>query len=367
MISCRPRRAVIGKLHNLLRYCGVLLLGLCMLCGCGTANTEIILTTDFKEGEVFRIEDTSCYLPEIMVYLVNSENRYDEIFGEEIFAVPIGDSTVGDAYKETILARIAQIKVMNLLAKDYDLTLSDDENALVVAAADAYFKTLNADEVQTMNVNTDTIRQLYKEFAIANKLYHMITEAVQPEISDDEARAVSVKSILIKTYSMTNGGTRIEFTAQQREEALLRAMDALAKIHAGTDFDIVAADYNEDSESSYSFGRGVMPEAFEEAAFNLDTGEVSEIVETEYGYHILMCTSSFDRDETDANKAGILKKRQQEEFNSIYDEYVKTLTSNLNKPLWESVEYQKTQNVNTTGFFDVYDTYFAQTEPSENE
>ena len=32
-------------------------------------------------------------------------------------------------------------------------------------------------------------------------------------------------------------------------------------------------------------------------------------------------------------RAGILKKRQQEEFNSIYDEYVKTLTSNLNKDL----------------------------------
>ncbi len=335
---------------------------LCMICvllaGCGRARTEIILTTDFKDGEVFRIEKTSCYLPEIMVYLVNSENRYDEIFGEQIFAVPIGDHTVGDAYKETILARIAQIKVMNLLAKNYDLTLTKEEEALVEEAADTYFQSLNADEVSLMNVNTATIRQLYYEFALANKLYHTITEAVQPEISDDEARAVSVKSILIKTYSMTNSGTRIEFTQQQRDEALDRAMDALAKIHAGTDFDIVAADYNEDSESAYSFGRGVMPNAFEEAAFNLDNGEVSEIISTEYGYHIIMCTSSFDRDETDANKAVILKKRQQEEFNIIYDQYVQTLTSNLNKPLWDSISYEKSPGVSTTSFFEVYDRYF---------
>ena len=238
------------------------------------------------------------------------------------------------------------------------MTLTDEEEALVDEAAATYFQSLNADEVTLMNVNTATIRQLYYEFAVANKLYHTITEAVQPEISDDEARAVSVKSILIKTYSMTNGGTRIEFTKQQREEALDRAMDALAKIHAGTDFDIVAADYNEDSESTYSFGRGVMPQAFEEAAFNLSNGEVSEIITTEYGYHILMCTSSFDRDETDANKAGILKKRQQEEFNIIYDQYVQTLTSNLNKSLWESISYRKPPGVNTTSFFDVYDKYF---------
>ena len=332
-----------------------------MLCGCGRRNkTEIILTTDFKPDEVFRIEDSSCYLPEVMVYLVNSENRYDEIFGEQIWSVPLGESTVGKEYKETILARIAQIKVMNLLAKDYELTLDDAEMSLADAAADTYFQSLNADEVQTMNVSINTIRQLYQEFALADKLYRTITEAIQPEISDDEARAVTVKSILIKTYSMTNQGTRIEFTQQQRDAAFERAQDALAKIRAGSDFDIVAADYNEDSESTYSFGRGVMPTAFEETAFSLANGEVSEIVETEYGYHIIMCTSSFDRDETDANKAGILKKRQQEEFNRIYDEYVQTLTTNLNGPLWESITYEKSPQVNTTGFFDVYDQVFSR-------
>ncbi|MBO4903008.1 MAG: peptidylprolyl isomerase [Lachnospiraceae bacterium] len=353
------------KPHKILRgavYAALILL-LSFLTACGDRpKTEIILTTDFKEGEVFRIENTSCYLPEIMVYLVNSENRYDEIFGEQIWKVPIDDSTVGDAYKETILARIAQIKVMNLLAKDYEVSLTEEEEALVDAAADEYFRSLTPEEVDIMNVSVQTIRQLYQEFAIANKLYLTITEAVQPEISDDEARAVSVRSILIKTYSMTNGGTRIEFTQQQREEAYNRAQDALAKIRTGTDFDIVAADYNEDSESEYSFGRGVMPVAFEQVAFNLDNGEVSDIIETEYGYHIIMCTSSFDRDETDANKAGILKKRQQEEFNIIYEQFVKTLTANLNAPLWESVTYEKSPAVNTTSFFEVYDRYFAAEE-----
>ena len=338
-----------------------------LFCACGRRNkTEIILTTDFKDNEVFRIEDTSCYLPEVMVYLVNSENRYDEIFGEQIWKVPLKDSTVGDAFKETVLARIAQIKAMNLLAKEYDLTLDEAELALVQEAADTYFQSLNADEIQAMHVNVATIRQLYEEFALANKLYNNITQQIQPEISDDEARAVSVKSILIKTYSMTNEGTRIEFTPQQKDEAYSRAQDALAKIRAGSDFDIVAADYNEDSETVYNFGRGIMPEAFEKAAFSLDNGEVSEIIETEYGYHILMCTSSFNRDETDANKAGILKQRQQEEFNRIYDDFVKGLTTNLNGPLWESITYEKTPKVNTTGFFEVYDRYFApQPESSE--
>lgn len=341
-----------------------------LLAGCGEKNTEIILTTDFKQDEVLRIEDLSCYLPEIMVYLVNSENKYDEVFGEEIWDVPIvtatlTNTTVGEAYKETILARIAQIKVMNLLAREQGLELSEEELSRTKKASDEYFQSLNADEIKTMGISISTVNQLYEEFALANKLYNDITQKIQPEISDDEARAVSVKTILIKTYSVTNEGTKIDYTAAQKDEAFKKAAEALTKIITGTDFDIVAADYNEDEESIYSFGRGVMPEAFEEVAFNLQTDEISDIIHTEYGYHIIKCVSSFDREETDINKAVILKEIQQEEFNKIYNEYVTTLTTNLNAPLWDTVNYRKDSNVNTTDFFDVYDRYFAAGENSE--
>lgn len=329
------------------------------LAGCGNhKNTEVIFTTDFKENEVFRIEDMSCYIPEIMVYLVNSENRYDEIFGEQIWQVPTAGSTVEKEYKETILARIAQIKVMNLLAGQYEVSLDEAEIASTNDAAAEYFNSLNPREVSVMGVDMDIIGQLYREFALANKLYGTIIGSIQPEISDDEARAVTVRSIHIKTYSITNDGTRIEYTAQQKQAAFDRTMEAYKKILDGTDFDVVAADYNEDSESTYSFGRGVMPERFEDAAFNLETDELSSIIETSYGYHIIKCISKFDRDETDANKEEIVKKKQQEAFNEIYDEFVTGLTSNLNSSLWESISYEKIDGVNTTSFFDVFDKYF---------
>lgn len=338
---------------------GTLLIMLLLLMGCGDRkNTEVIFTTDFNENEVFRIEDSSCYLPEIMVYLVNSENRYDEIFGEQIWQVPTANSTVENEYKETILARIAQIKVMNLLAKQYDVSLDKTEIAAADAAASEYFSSLNPREISVMGADENIIKQLYEEFAVANKLYVTITQEIHPEISDDEARAVTVRSILVKTYSMTNDGTRIEYTPLQKQEAFNKAMEAYKKILEGTDFDVVAADYNEDSESSYSFGRGVMPERFEDAAFNLETDEVSSIIETSYGYHIIKCISKFDRDETDANKEGIVREKQQEAFNEIYDEFVTGLTSNLNSNLWESISYKKIEGVNTTSFFEVFDKYF---------
>ena len=82
-------------------------------------------------------------------------------------------------------------------------------------------------------------------------------------------------------------------------------------------------------------------------------------METEYGYHLIYCLSTFNPEETEANKAKIVEKRRQETFNAVYDDFVTTLTSNLNKPLWDSIHYDSGGIVKTTGFFEVYDKYFT--------
>ena len=101
-----------------------------------------------------------------------------------------------------------------------------------------------------------------------------------------------------------------------------------------------------------------MDPAFETAAFNLGTDEISDIVESEYGYHIIKCLTTFDKEETDANKIKIVEQRREEAFGQEYDAYVETLTRNLNEELWDSVSFIHDENVNTQSFFEVYSQYF---------
>ncbi len=331
-----------------------------ILTGCrsGKLPTEVVLTSDFLDNEVFRLEGHPCMKNEIMVYLANSENQYSEVFGSDIWSVPVGDGTLEDSYKDNILARIAQIKTMNLLAEQYEVALDEEEEGKTKAAAREYFDSLTETERDYLDVDMDTIAQLYKEFAIANKLYETITANINPEISDDEARTITVRTILVKTYRMDNG-RRIEYTDEEKRSALSRIAEVRQKLNDGVAFEVLAADYNEDSESEYSFGRGVMPKEFEEAAFNLGVGEVSDIVETQYGYHLIYCVTTFNPEETDANKLKIVDKRKQEAFDEVYNNYVTTLTSNLNKTLWDSIHYDHGGGVTTTSFFDIYDKYFT--------
>lgn len=101
-----------------------------------------------------------------------------------------------------------------------------------------------------------------------------------------------------------------------------------------------------------------MQQSFEEAGFGLGKGEISGVVETDYGYHIMKCISTFNKEATDANKIKIVEQRKDEAFGKEYDDFVKTLTKNLNKELWETVSFIHDDAVNTDGFFEVYDGYF---------
>ena len=125
----------------------------------------------------------------------------------ECSAIQGKDSNTMKEFKNAILARIAQIKAMNILAEtQYEITLSEDEEQRVSAAGREYYESLSEDERGFLDCTQDSITALYREFAIADKLYKAITAGVQPEISDDEARTITVKSILFKTYSLDASG-----------------------------------------------------------------------------------------------------------------------------------------------------------------
>lgn len=336
--------------------------GTVILTGCGNENagTKVVLTTGFEKDEVFRIETSACTLPELMVYLTNIQNKYESVYGSEIWNTNADGVTLEQNVKDIALAQIARIKTMNLMAGNYGLALDDEEKALVENAADTYYNSLNDAEIGQMGISKDTVIDLYTEFALAEKMYQYTIKDINPEISDDEARTITVQHILIKTYAQDGTGRKIEYTERAKEQAYEEACEVLELAREGEDFDELIRRYSEDDQATYSFGKGEMDEAFETAAFNLGKDEISDIVETEYGYHIIKCLNTFDKEETDANKVKIVEQRKAEAFGQEYDAYVQTLTRSLNEELWNSVAFIHDENVTTQNFFDVYAEYFGR-------
>ena len=330
-------------------------------CGKKEGDVKLVLTTGFKKDEIFRIETMSCTLPEVMVYLTNTQDQYESVYGEEIWKTHLDGVTLEESIKETVLAQLAQIKTMNLLAQQHGVSLEDGEREKAREAAGIYFGSLNETEREAMQVNEEIIEQLYGELALANKVYEFIIKDINPEISDDEARSITIQDILIKTYSQDGAGKRIAYEETAREDAYERAREILLLARdEENDFESLVLQYSEGEKGTYSFVKGEVEEDFENAAFNLETGEISGVVETEDGFHIIKCISTFNREETDANKVKIVEKRREEVFGQEYDAFVDSLTRTLNEELWNRVAFLKDDAIVTRDFFDIYYQVFAK-------
>jgi len=77
------------------------------------------------------------------------------------------------------------------------------------------------------------------------------------------------------------------------DQALARIIEAKQKLDAGGDFASLATEYSEDTGSKDQggelgwFGKGRMVAEFEDAAFKLQPGQVSEPIKTQFGYHLI--------------------------------------------------------------------------------
>ncbi len=85
---------------------------------------------------------------------------------------------------------------------------------------------------------------------------------------------------------------------EKETELRTRAGEVLARIRSGDDFAALARQHSEDPGSATNggdlgfFGRGAMVKEFEDAAFSLSVGSVSDVVKSPFGFHILKVTES---------------------------------------------------------------------------
>lgn len=347
------RKKYMGRFSVLL--CLMFTVGTLTACGSG----RVVFTTGFGRDEVFRIGSQVCTRPEIMVYLTNAQNQYESVYGSEIWGVSRDGMGLEESLKENILAKAAQIKAMYLLAENKGVELNSAEERLVKRAAEEYFGSLSDREKELMGVELAIIERMYTEYALSDKVYHYIIQDINPEISDDEARTITVQHILFRTSTVDDSGKRVELSESERQKRYQEAGDVRQQAVDGADFLELASRYSEDSTITYSFGKGQIDETFEETAFSLETGEISQVIETEAGYHIIKCITTFDRTETDANKLVIVEERRREVFGEEYDAFVESLARQLNTKLWDEITLLRDEEVTTNNYFEIYERYFS--------
>lgn len=328
-----------------------------VLSGCGKEEKEaspkdemsgdikVVLTMGELEQGLFHIGNTTCSKEEYTLYLVNILNGTEKVYGTDIFNQKIIGSKVSDRIKELAMSRIAQIKMMNVLAESYSVSLTPDEEKIAKEAAEEYYDSLNDSEKAFLNLDEEGIFKCYKEYAIAHKVYAYVIRDINPEISDDEARSVTVEYIFLRGD-------------EGDPELINKANEVYRQALISEDFASLAVTYSDTRSLTKSFGKEEEAKVMEDTAFSLGEGEVSLPFYCENGYYILHMLSTYDKDETENNKIKILARRKKEAFNEVYDSFARDQIIKLDRQQYDEVTIPSDHTILTSSFFDIYDEHF---------
>lgn len=329
-------------------------------------NTQVVFIGLLSSNTLFKVDGNPCELAEGKIYLANTITGYQEIYGEELFAQDFGNVSAERFLKENVVARLSKIKVIVNLAEQSGISLTEEEKAQASQAAKAYLKELGAEKAQKLGADEKLLTKMYREYALAKKTFSVLTEGEKIEVSEDEARVIVVFHMFFKAYEKDAEGKITLFSKEQKGQVYSRAQEALSRLEAGADFANLAASCSDDPQWEYTIGRGEMPEEFDEAAFELEAGERSQIVETPYGYHIILCISDFEERETQLNKARLLKEKQNQRFAGLYESYAEKLHVEVNEEKWDKVAIKDMKALNTGSFFAIYRQIWEDEKDTKN-
>ena len=258
-----------------------------------TGKKSPVATVNGKDITLESFEDT------LNAYKVTFENMY----GKDVWTEKVeGGKTRGEQFKEDILNRMIQDELIYQKAEEKNQVPSEEE---LNKQYDEFKKSIGdngeyVDSLKKSGISEKFLKeQMKRDIAIQNYTAEFIENL---KISEDdlnkyynnnkeEFRKEEVKAshILISTQDAEGKA----LSDKEKAEKKKKAQDILAKIKAGEDFAKLAKENSDDPGSAVNggdlgfFARGVMVAPFEETAFSMKKGEVSDLVESQYGYHII--------------------------------------------------------------------------------
>ncbi|KAB2330507.1 foldase [Cytobacillus depressus] len=261
----------------------------------------------------------------VLSVVLKQEKSVASVNGEKISEKHLHELLVSQ-YGSDGVNKLITDKIIEQEMKKKKLNVSDEELAEEMAD---YVDTYGGEEafqeiLNSSGVDLSSIEKNMKTYLATKKL-------IEPRITITEDE--------MKDYFEENKDSYGQEEQVQASHILVgdeaTAKEVIKKLNAGEDFATLAKSYSSDESSSPSggelgyFGRGEMVQEFEDAAFSLDVGKISDPIKSEYGYHVIKVTdkkagkaANFD-DVKEEIKAAILDSKLESEYASWLDEKYK--------------------------------------------
>lgn len=226
-------------------------------------------------------------------------------------------ASLEQALNEEIAAELFYQGGLKLDLPDAAKKISEKAASIKASLTDEQRKTISNDDIQAHVTRRFYINQ-----------YMAFNDLINPQVPEEEVRAfyertkqgyISKEAAVNVRHILVSWGK--DASNDEQKKAREKIEQARKRILEGEDFVEVAKKFSEDKSAYYGghlgyIKLGYMPPEFDKAAFSLKPGEISEIVKTKHGYHLLTVM--------DIRPKGTTKK-----YESLRDFFAKYLSGEL--------------------------------------
>lgn len=285
--------------------CGMLAaaLGVGGLAGCGSLDgTQTVATVD-SEGVTLGLANYMLRMnqAEMESYYRMLAESYG-MDGGEYWSTETEDGiTYGEDLKNNVMDTIKELYVMRAHAKDYGVSITEEEQASIDEAAQTFMDSNDAEVLEELAVSEEDVKTYMELYTIRQKMREPMVADVDREVSDEEAAQTRVTFVEVSTEGTETDedGNTMDLTDEEKAEKMDQAQQILDKVEAAedpasADMDALAKEVDENLSavertfSSSGEGDETTDQAIKDAVADLEDGQVvSQVVEGETAYYVV--------------------------------------------------------------------------------
>ena len=246
-------------------------------------------------------------------YMGSADNIWDQTAGDD------SDETYGDQAVTSSLESVEKMYVLKEKAADYNVELTDDDEAAIADAASQFMAANSEETIKELAVTEDQVKTLLELQTIQKKMYDPVVAEGKITVSDDEANQTTFTYVSISTSGDDITDEEKKTKKEQAQEILDKMKEDptadMSEIAKGVDDSYSAVQGNFTTKESEDEDEDSSSEAYPDEVLKvlrgLKDGEVADdIIETDTGYYVVRLDKINDEDATASKRESLQNSKE---------------------------------------------------------
>lgn len=258
---------------------------------------------------VVTIDDTKFTKADLNMQLYNLKYSY---FGKESYEIPDAtldeqitslNMTVGEYLKQQAVEELKILTAVERIAEDNNISLSDEDYEELEENKEEVISNVGGkSEFKKLLRKNNITEAAYDKFYYINKLYDKVFEELyssgkKNDLTTEEKESakeeyfekyLKIQQIVLAKIDVSTGSDLSDTIINQKETL---ANSILTEARNGADFEDLIIKYSEEAQekgnNTYYYAKGDLLENIGSVVVGLGTGSVSDVIETDYAFHIV--------------------------------------------------------------------------------